>query len=86
MTCYSIDFKKSARKSLLSLPKPVIQHISRLIDSLSENPYPAGHKKLSGSEHTYRVRYGDYRVVYSVFNTQLIIQILKIGHLKDIYK
>ncbi|MDD5268104.1 MAG: type II toxin-antitoxin system RelE/ParE family toxin [Methylococcales bacterium] len=86
MTCYSVDFKKSAKKSLLSLPKPVIQNISRLIDALSENPYPAGHKKLSGSEHTYRIRCGDYRVVYSVFNTQLIIQILKIGHRKDIYR
>ena len=86
MTCYSVDFKKSAKKSLLSLSKPVIQNISRLIDALGKNPYPAGHKKLSGSEHTYPVRHGDYRVIYSVFNTQLIIQILKIGHRKDIYK
>lgn len=48
MTCYSVDFKKSAKKSLLSLPKSVIQNISRLIDALGKNPYPAGHKKLSG--------------------------------------
>jgi mRNA interferase RelE/StbE len=64
MTCYSVDFKKSAKKSLLSLPKSVIQNISRLIDALGKNPYPAGHKKISGSEHTYRVRHGDYRVIY----------------------
>jgi mRNA interferase RelE/StbE len=64
MDSYSIEFKKSAQKSLFNLPKPVIQNISRLIDTLSENPYPVGHKKLAGSEHTYRVRSGDYRVVY----------------------
>jgi mRNA interferase RelE/StbE len=86
MTCYSIEFKKSAKKSLLGLPKPVVQAISQLIDSLSENPYPDGCKKLFGFEHTYRVRTGDYRVVYSVFNDRLIIQILKVGHRKDIYR
>lgn len=86
MTCYSIEFKKSAKKALLNLPKPVIQSISRLIDSLSETPYPDGCKKLSGMANTYRVREGDYRVIYSVFNTQLIVQIVKIGHRKDIYR
>ncbi|TAN71264.1 MAG: type II toxin-antitoxin system RelE/ParE family toxin [Methylobacter sp.] len=86
MTCYSIEFKKSAKKSLLDLPKPVIQSVSQLIDSLSENPYPDGCKKLFGFENSYRVRKGDYRIVYSVFNDRLIIQILKVGHRKDIYR
>jgi len=86
MACYSIDLKKSARKSLLSLPKPVIQSLARLIDSLTENPYPSGCKKLSGSDHTYRVRHGDYRIVYSVFETSLIIQIVKVGHRKHVYR
>ena len=86
MVCYSVEFKKSAKKSFLTLPKPVIQHITRLIDALSENPYPAGCKKIAGSDHTYRVRQGDYRIVYSVFNARLIVQIVKIGHRKDIYR
>jgi mRNA interferase RelE/StbE len=86
MTSYSIEFKKSAKKSLLSLPKPAAQAISLLIDALSENPYPPGHKKLVGSEHTHRIRSGDYRVIYSVFDKRLIVQIVKIGHRKDVYK
>ena len=51
--------KKSAKKALLNLPKPAIQSISRLIDSLSETPYSDGCKKLSGMANTYRVRKGD---------------------------
>ncbi|MDP3875778.1 MAG: type II toxin-antitoxin system RelE/ParE family toxin [Methylobacter sp.] len=86
MACYSIEFKKSAKKALLDLPKPVVKAVSQLIDSLSENPYPDGCKKLFGFDQTYRVRTGNYRVIYSVFNEQLIIQILKIGHRKDIYR
>ncbi|MDD2725074.1 MAG: type II toxin-antitoxin system RelE/ParE family toxin [Methylovulum sp.] len=71
---------------MLGLPKPIIQSLTPLIDSLSGNPYPSGCKKLSGLDHTYRIRHGDYRIVYSVFDTRLIVQIIKIGHRKDIYR
>ena len=50
------------------------------------NPYPKGCKKLTGSEHSYRVRIGDYLVIYTVFDDKLIIQVIKIGHRKDIYR
>jgi len=49
MACYKLEVKKSARKSLLSLPRSVVQAISQAIDSLADNPYPPGCKKLSGS-------------------------------------
>lgn len=86
MACYKIELKTSAKKSLANLPKPVIKRITGLIGNLEGNPYPSGHKKLAGSEHTYRIRSGDYRIVYSVFDDFLIVHIIKIGHRKDVYK
>lgn len=86
MACYRLEVKKSARKALLALPKTAVQAISRTIDEFAENPYLPGCKKLSGADHTYRVRSGDYRVVYTVDNDILIIEVVKIGHRKDIYR
>ncbi len=86
MTCYNIEFKASAKKELLKLPKTILKKLSVVIDDLANNPYPSGYKKLTGSDHTYRIRCGDYRVVYSVFDDRLIIHIIKIGHRKNIYK
>jgi mRNA interferase RelE/StbE len=86
MACYKIALKNSAKKSLESLPKPVIHKITGLIDALTNNPYPSGYKKLMGSDHTYRIRTGDYRIIYSVFDEYLAIHIVKIGHRKDVYK
>ena len=82
---YSIELKKSAKKSLSVLPKHLALVIQILIDELSENPYPHDCKKLVGSKHTYRIRSSNYRVIYSIFDNQLIVQIIKIGHRKDIY-
>ena len=86
MACYTIELKPKAAKELRKLPIPIIRKIASKIDQLALNPYPKGCKKLTGSEHSYRVRIGDYRVIYTVFDDKLIIQVIKIGHRKDIYR
>ncbi len=86
MVCYSVEIKKSAQKELLELPAQVAQNITKIIDSLIENPKPNGSKKLKGSDNAYRIRSGDYRVIYTVLNAKLIIEIIKVGHRKDVYK
>jgi len=86
MVCYKIELKNSVKKSLANIPKPLINKITGLIDALANNPYPPGYKKLMGSDHTYRIRTGDYRIIYSVFDGCLTIHIVKIGHRKDVYK
>lgn len=53
---------------------------------LADNPRPNGCKKLVGAEHTYRIRINDYRVVYSLFDQRLVIEVIKIGHRKNIYR
>jgi mRNA interferase RelE/StbE len=53
---------------------------------LSNEPFPHGVKKLVGSEFSYRIRIGDYRVVYEVFESRLIIEIIRVRHRKDVYR
>lgn len=85
-TIYKIVFRKSAEKQLLKLPKPVGLKIIGLIKQLPENPIPGNAKKMLGFKNIYRIRAGVYRVVYSVENDKLIIEIIKIGHRQNIYK
>ena len=81
-----IRFKKSAEKELERLPIHAIKRISKAIDALTENPRPAGSKKLEGQkESLWRIRVGDYRVIYQIEEVIKIVEIRRIGHRKDIY-
>lgn len=84
---YKISFKASAYRELERLPKPVVRKISLAIDELAGNPRPVGTKKLKDSrEDLYRIRVGDYRVIYVIDDGIKIINVLRIGHRKDVYK
>lgn len=85
MEKYKIEFKKTAAKELNSLPNREIKKIVVAINLLVENPRPTISKKLSGSER-YRLRIGDYRILYEIENQVLIIYIVKIAHRKDVYR
>jgi mRNA interferase RelE/StbE len=83
---YKIKFSRSAEKEIASLPNAVLKRVAKAIDGLEKNPRPNGCKKLKGSaENLWRIRIGDYRVVYSIEDVLLIVDIRKVGHRKDIY-
>ena len=84
MVRYRIEFKKSAYKELKSIPKKDLKRILSKIKSLSENPRAGGCTKLSALER-YRIRQGNYRILYSIEDDILTIYIVKIGHRKDVY-
>jgi mRNA interferase RelE/StbE len=86
MGLYKIEWKHSAVKELRKLPKDVIVRILKAVEQLSDNPYPSGVRKLVGSEHSYRLREGSHRIIYTVLSSSLIIQIIRVGHRKDVYK
>jgi mRNA interferase RelE/StbE len=86
MATYKIEWKRSALKELEKLPRPIISKVVSAVDNLSSNPFPQGVRKLMGSESSYRIRLGDYRVLYSVIEKRLIIEIIRVGHRKDVYK
>ena len=83
---YVLFLKKSAEKELLSLPREQAQKIKSAILSLTENPRPAGCKKISGKEDDYRIRIGNYRVVYTISDKVLTVLVIKIAHRKEIYR
>jgi len=83
---YKIEFKKSALKDLKLLGKHFAPQIFRKIEALSDNPHPAQSSKLKGSENSYRLRIGNYRVLYQIDNQAKIIFIFGIGHRKEIYR
>lgn len=85
MGLYKIRWKNSAVKELRKLPKEIISKVVRAVEELSELPHPPGTRKLVGSEHTYRIRVGDYRIVYTLIGSDLLIEIIRVGHRKDVY-
>ena len=86
MAGYNILISASAEKALKKISKKDRIKIVRLIQTLAISPLPQGVRKLIGEQSVYRVRQGNYRVIYELKNKKLIILILKIGHRKDVYR
>lgn len=84
---YNIQISRKIAKKLLRFPKKDQKKIIEKIDLLTENAKPDGYKKLSeyNNPPLYRIRVGDYRIVYTVEEDCLIILIVEVGHRKDIY-
>jgi mRNA interferase RelE/StbE len=85
---YRIAIAESIAKTLSRIPKKDKQRIIEKIDSLIENPKPEDCKKLKGNlkQPLYRIRSGNYRIIYSVKDEILLVLVVEIGHRKDIYK
>ena len=86
MEKYKILIKPSAVKELEAIPqKKIRQQIIRRIQSLATEPFPLGASKLAGNDR-FRLRQGAYRIIYTVWKLQLTINVIKVGHRKDIYR
>jgi len=85
MAVYSLFFKDSVRKDLDSIAKKDLRRIMERIESLTENPRPLGCEKLSGQEK-YRLRQGNYRIIYSIQDSQLTVWVVKVGHRREVYR
>lgn len=85
MARYAIEIVQKAEKEYLKLPQSVKRRIQELILSLENEPRPVGSKKLKETSY-YRVRSGDFRIVYSIDDKFRYVKILSIGHRKDIYR
>jgi mRNA interferase RelE/StbE len=82
---YSIGILRRAQKELAQIPKQEYERIKEAIEGLSQDPRPPGCKKLTGREG-WRIRVGDYRVIYEIDDTQQRLTVLHIGHRRDVYK
>ena len=86
MNNYSVEVKPSARKELESLPDNVLARVLQKMNSLRTAPRPAGCKKLKGYKDQWRVRVGDWRVVYIIDDAAKLISITRIAHRREVYE
>ena len=84
MARYSVLVRKSVSKDLKGVPKKDVHRILAAIQSLADNPRPPGTKKLSGQER-YRLRQGNYRILYEIEDDRLIVCVVRVGNRRDVY-
>lgn len=82
---YTVTIKRSAEREMGALPDKVFERVADSIISLESDPRKPGSKKLRGSNH-YRVRAGDYRILYTIDDENLSVEIVAVGHRRDVYR
>jgi mRNA interferase RelE/StbE len=82
---YKVTIEKAVEKTLQKINEPYFSKIKEAILNLAQNPRPNGYIKLKGREG-YRIRVADYRIIYEIFDDILLIQVIELGHRKDIYQ
>jgi mRNA interferase RelE/StbE len=86
MASYQVNWKRSAAKELKKIPPQIIPRIIDAVDALAADPYPQGVVKLTGADHTFRIRVGDYRVIYTIESEVLQVEIVRVRHRRDVYR
>jgi len=86
MKLYNVILSPKVQKSIKSFPDDYVIKIHKSLSSLAKNPRPFGCVKLSGSENHYRIRIGIYRVIYSIKDDILTVEVIKIDHRKNVYR
>ena len=86
MDSYSVEVKPTARKELEALPDNVLARVVRKLEALAETPRPAGCKKLKGYKDQWRVRIGDWRVVYIIDDAARVVSVTRIAHRREVYE
>ncbi|NJD24467.1 MAG: type II toxin-antitoxin system RelE/ParE family toxin [Betaproteobacteria bacterium] len=85
MARYELRIKASVAKDLRELPKADVRRIVERIECLRDEPRPFGCEKLSALER-YRIRQGNYRIIYEIFDAEIVVEVVKVGHRKDVYR
>jgi len=85
MASYRLQFKRSVAKDLRAVPGADLKRLLARIESLAEQPRPPGAEKLSEQER-YRIRQGDYRVVYEIHDERVLVVVVRVGHRREVYR
>lgn len=83
---YAVEFSPRARRDFRKLASEIQLRLRSHIDALANDPRPAGSKKLKGGNDLWRVRAGDYRIVYEVRDQILVVLILRVAHRREVYR
>ena len=82
---YKIEYATRVTKDIRRIPRSDVSRIMKAIKALSDNPRPVGCKKLVQTDRTYRIRIGNYRIIYDIYDDHLVIRVIRIGHRRDVY-
>jgi mRNA interferase RelE/StbE len=82
---YRVDFTTAAARQVKKLPRPARDRILDAIGGLADDPRPHGAKKLVGEQTAWRLRIGDYRVIYDVFDAHLAVTVVRAAHRREVY-
>ena len=85
MEKYKLTIRSTAEKELSTIPKKILRQVVTKIQNLADDPRPMGSEKLSGAEK-YRIRQGDFRIVYSIDDKLRVIDVVKVGHRREVYR
>ena len=85
MASYRIEVKRSAAMEIADLPKSDCQRVVAKVQALADTPRPHGCEKLSGAER-YRIRQGNYRILYEINDESITVTVVKVGNRKDVYR
>lgn len=83
---HEVYLEKAAERDLRRLPPEIFHRIVSQIRALAENPHPPGCRKLTGSENDWRIRIGDYRVLYEIVETDNIVRVFRVRHRREVYR
>ncbi len=86
MPDYAITFAQSARRELEALDRAIVARILSRIEGLTQEPRPSGARKLRGEQNLWRIRVGNYRIVYSVDDRQRLVDIVRVRHRREAYR
>jgi mRNA interferase RelE/StbE len=85
MARYELRVRPSVAKDLRGLPKEKVKRILARIEALRDDPRPPGSEQLSAQER-YRIRQGDYRIIYGIEEAEVVIEIVTVGHRREVYR
>ena len=83
---YFVEVRPAAERDLKALPRNIFLKVISMIDSLAENPYQPCVEKPSGSKNSYRVRVGDYRILYQIHKKVLLVVVVRVRHRREVYR
>jgi len=86
MASYRIEWRNSTKRDLRRIAPSDVTRIIEAVAALAADPFPHGCVKLSGSERSYRIRVGDHRFLYEVYAGRLVIEVIRVGHRRDVYR
>ncbi len=86
MESFLIEWRKSTKKDLRRIAPIEVRKIVETVEALADDPHPHGCTKMQGSDCAYRIRIGDYRVIYEVYEDRVVIEVVRGSHRRDVYR